>query len=210
MDGGCSSTKKVNLCFSNENTWTNFVKLGMCVVADTSTSHFVCRHRMSIFNTIFACLFWLANNKKGRYPEFFMGYFDESWYIGSGGHKYYLCGLSSPNADSQRPEEQFSTVLVSDCQKDIFQQCWFLTLGRTFFINVASDPRKDIIAMAMPNKPDLQNISWHSHKGGPRYIFCEYSECISQEPQNLVIFQFFKGRVSNSNSIFFRSWIRWY
>ena len=107
-----------------------FVKLGMWVVVDTST-HFVSRHRMSIFNTLFACLFWLANNKKGRYPEFFMGYCDESWYIGSGGHKYYLCGLSSRNADSQRPEEQFSTVLVSDCQKDIFQQCWFPTLGRT-------------------------------------------------------------------------------
>ena len=27
-----------------------------------------------------------------------MGYIDETWYVGSDGHKYYPCGLSSPNA----------------------------------------------------------------------------------------------------------------
>ena len=27
-----------------------------------------------------------------------MRYIDEAWYVGSDGHKYYLCGLSSPNA----------------------------------------------------------------------------------------------------------------
>ena len=27
-----------------------------------------------------------------------MGYIDESWYVGSDGHKYYPRGLSSPNA----------------------------------------------------------------------------------------------------------------
>ena len=31
-------------------------------------------------------------------PEFCMGYIDEDWYVGSDGHKYYPCGLSSPNA----------------------------------------------------------------------------------------------------------------
>ena len=30
----------------------------------TSTTHVVCRHQMRIFNTSFAYLFWLANNKK--------------------------------------------------------------------------------------------------------------------------------------------------
>ena len=48
---------------------------------------------MRIFNTSLAYLFWLANNKKVKYPEFCMGYIDETWYVGSDGHKYYPCGL---------------------------------------------------------------------------------------------------------------------
>ena len=27
-----------------------------------------------------------------------MSYIDETWYVGSDGHKYYKSGLSSPNA----------------------------------------------------------------------------------------------------------------
>ena len=69
----------------------------MWVVVDTSTTHVACRHRMHIFYTSFAYLFWLANNKKGN-PEFSMGYSDEAWYVGSGGNKYYTHGLSSPYA----------------------------------------------------------------------------------------------------------------
>ena len=70
----------------------------MWVVVDiwTNTTHVVCRHLMGIFNTSFAYLFWLANNKKGKYPEVCMGYSDETCYVGSGGHKYYPHGLLSP------------------------------------------------------------------------------------------------------------------
>ena len=75
-----------------------FIKLGVWVVGGgTSTTHVVCHNQMHIFNTSFAYLFWLAN-KKVKYPDFCMGYIDETWYVGSDGHKYYLCGLSSPNA----------------------------------------------------------------------------------------------------------------
>ena len=73
------------------------MKLGMWVVIGTSTTHVVCCHRMCIFNSSFAYLFWLANNRKVKYPEFCMDYFDETWYVGSDGHKYYPHGLSSPN-----------------------------------------------------------------------------------------------------------------
>ena len=62
-----------------------------------NTTHMVRRHQMRIFNTLFAYLFWLANSKKGKYPKFCMGYIDETWYAGSAGHKYYPCGLLSPN-----------------------------------------------------------------------------------------------------------------
>ena len=70
----------------------------MWAVGDTSTTYVVYHHWMLIFNTSFAYLAWLANNKKVKYPEFYMGYTDETWYVGSDGHKYYPCGLSSPNA----------------------------------------------------------------------------------------------------------------
>ena len=78
------------------------MKLGMCVVMATSTTHEVCRHRMHIFNISFAYLFWLADNKQVKYPKFsecYMGYIDETWYVGSDGHMYcyYPCGLSPPN-----------------------------------------------------------------------------------------------------------------
>ena len=69
----------------------------MWVVMGTSTTHVVCRHQMRIFNISFAYLFSLANNKKGKYPEFCMGHSDETWYVGCGGHKYYPPGLWSPN-----------------------------------------------------------------------------------------------------------------
>ena len=69
----------------------------------TRTSHVVCLHQMCIFNTSSACLFSLANNKKGNYPEFCMCYSDETWYVGCGGHKYYLPGLWSLNEHIQYP-----------------------------------------------------------------------------------------------------------
>ena len=70
----------------------------LVVGVGTSTTHVVCRHRMHIFNTSIVYLFWLANNKKVKYPEFCVAYIDETEYVGSDGHKYYPCGLSSPNA----------------------------------------------------------------------------------------------------------------
>ena len=64
-DVGFLSTSKGKPSLSNENAMTDFfIKLGMWVVMGTSTTHVVCRHRMHIFNTSFAYLFWLANNKK--------------------------------------------------------------------------------------------------------------------------------------------------
>ena len=72
----------------------------MWVVGGKSTTHVVFRHRMRIFNmfnTLFAYLFWLAKKKQNKYPEFCMGYIDETWYVDSDGHKYYPCVLSSPN-----------------------------------------------------------------------------------------------------------------
>ena len=74
------------------SVWATLMKLGMWVVMGTNTTHVVCRHRMRIFNTSFAYLFWLANNKKVKYSEFCMSYIDETWYVGSDGHKYYPCG----------------------------------------------------------------------------------------------------------------------
>ena len=65
-DVGFSSTKKVNLCFSKENAMTDFGKLCMWVVVDIGAAHMVCCHRMRIFDTSFAYVFWLVNDKKAN------------------------------------------------------------------------------------------------------------------------------------------------
>ena len=85
---------------SNENTITDFRQTWYVGSGGTSTTHMVCHHRIRIFNTSFAYLFRSANNKKVKYPEFCMGYIDETWYVGSDGHKYYPFGLLSLFAHS--------------------------------------------------------------------------------------------------------------
>ena len=69
----------------------------MWVVVGRSITNMGCHHQMCIFNTSFAYLFLLANNKKGKYSEFCIGYSDETWYVGSGGQKYYPRCLWSLN-----------------------------------------------------------------------------------------------------------------
>ena len=59
--------------------WPIFVKLCMWVVVGISVTH------MGILNTSFAHLFWLGNDKKGKYPEFCMVCSDKTWFV---------CGLS--------------------------------------------------------------------------------------------------------------------
>ena len=134
--------KKANI---QSSVWATVTKLGIWVVVGTSTARMVCCHQMHMFDTSFAYLFWLANNKKraniqssdetwyvgscgrkfyqsglsspngifntsfaylfwlaynnkGKYSQFCMGYSDKTWYVGSGGQKYYPCGLWSLNA----------------------------------------------------------------------------------------------------------------
>ena len=69
------------------SVWATVTKLGMLVVVGTDITHVVCRQKICIFDISLAYLFWLANIKKVKYPEFYMGYSDETWYVGSGGHK---------------------------------------------------------------------------------------------------------------------------
>ena len=43
------------------------------------------------------CSDWLNTKKSNIQSSVTMGYIDETWYVGSDGHKYYPCGLLSPN-----------------------------------------------------------------------------------------------------------------
>ena len=54
-------------------------KTCMLEAVGTYITHAFCCQQICIFNISFAYLFWLANNKRGKYPEFFMGYSDETW-----------------------------------------------------------------------------------------------------------------------------------
>ena len=57
----------------------------------TCKEHIRCRNKLPICSVVvdvqvsisFACLFWLANNNKSKYPAFYMGCNDETWYVGS-------------------------------------------------------------------------------------------------------------------------------
>ena len=53
-------------------------------------------HRAYLIPHLYICSDWLIT-KKIKYPEFSMNYIDETWYVGSDGHKYDPCGLLSPN-----------------------------------------------------------------------------------------------------------------
>ena len=72
-----------------------------CYVGSDGLKYYPCGLSSSHaqFSTSFAYLFWLANNQKIKYLEFCIGYIDETWYVGSDGHKYYPCGLSSPSVN---------------------------------------------------------------------------------------------------------------
>ena len=48
-------------------------------VGSSGHKYYVCCHQMCISNTSFAYLFWLANNKQDKYPEFCMDYSDETF-----------------------------------------------------------------------------------------------------------------------------------
>ena len=68
----------------------------MLIMVGTGITHVVCCHRMCILNSSFAYLLWLAKNKKGKNPEFHVGYSDETWYVSSARDNYPR-GLLSPN-----------------------------------------------------------------------------------------------------------------
>ena len=98
-----SSTSKGKTLLSIENAMTYFRQTWYVGSGGTSTTHVVCRLRMRMLLNmrieiphLHTCSDWLIT-KKVKYPEFCIGYIDETWYVGSDGHKYYPCGLLSLN-----------------------------------------------------------------------------------------------------------------
>ena len=90
------ANKKLN---SQSSVWATFMKPGMWVVMGTTTTHVVCCHQSAyLVSHLHICSDWLIT--KIKYPDFCVGYNDETWFMGSDGHKYYPCGLSSLNANS--------------------------------------------------------------------------------------------------------------
>ena len=65
--------------YIQSSAWATVTKFGMLIVVGTGINHEVCRQQIFIFNASFAYLFCLANNKKDKYPEFDMGYSEETW-----------------------------------------------------------------------------------------------------------------------------------
>ena len=87
FDGGYSSIKKVNLRFSTENTMTDILRTWYVGSGG---------HKYYPSSVVTECAYLiphlqvrsdrlLTKKKKGKYPKFCMGYYDRSWYVGSGG-----------------------------------------------------------------------------------------------------------------------------
>ena len=89
--------QKINI---QSSEWATLMKPGMWVVMGISTKYYphvsVVTKCAYLIPHLHICSDWLIT--KIKYPDFCMGYIDETWYVGSDGHKYYPCGLSSPNA----------------------------------------------------------------------------------------------------------------
>ena len=62
----CSDWLIINKSNIQSSVWATLMKLSMWVVMGISATHVVCRHQTRIFNTSFAYIFWLADNKKSQ------------------------------------------------------------------------------------------------------------------------------------------------
>ena len=116
----------------------------------TSTTHVVCRHQMRIFNTSFAYLFWLANNKKSNIQS-------SVWATLMKLCMWVVMGTSTTHVVCRHQMRILNTSFAA--------YPFWLANNKQF-------------------KYNLQGTSWHFPKGGPRCIFCEYSERVSREPRN--------------------------
>ena len=71
--------------------WDTVTKPGIWVVLRTTVSHEVCRHQMCILYSSFCKFVLIDYNNKGKYSEFYMGYSDDTGYVGRRALKYYPC-----------------------------------------------------------------------------------------------------------------------
>ena len=68
---------------------------------------------MCIFDTSFANLFWLANNKKGKYPEFCMGYSKVANFTRYGKHRK----ITEIDYKTDNTENRKNTIFETKKQK---------------------------------------------------------------------------------------------
>ena len=137
------------------------MKLGMWVEMGRSTTHVVCRHQMCIFNTLFAYLFWLANNNKKK-----KNIQSSVWATLMKLGMWVVMGTSTTHVVCYHQMCIFNTSFVylfwlANNKKNQICNNWYAYV-----------------------KSDLRSLPTYAPKGGPRCIFCEYSERVSRELQN--------------------------
>ena len=144
---------------------------------------------MCIFNISFAYRSdWLIINNKGKYSEFCMGYSDITWYVGSGGQKYYPRGLSSANAHIFNTSFAYFFWFANNKKKYSefcmgYSDTWYVGSGGYKYPMCACHHRMCIsnTTLAYHKKANLQNTSWHSLKGDSRCLFYEYRDRVRYE-----------------------------
>ena len=86
---GFSSTSKGKPLLSNENAMTDFCQTWYVDSGGPQLLPMwsVVTECANLTPNLRICSDWLIT-KKSKYPAFHMAYIDETWYVGSDGHKY--------------------------------------------------------------------------------------------------------------------------
>ena len=75
--------------------WATVMKLCVWILGSAWCKCYPHGLSSPMLNTVDVCinLFWLANKNKAKYPDLYMGYSDETLYVGRSTLKYYPCVL---------------------------------------------------------------------------------------------------------------------
>ena len=142
--------------------------------------------------TIFPNLFWLAYKKKVKYPEFCMGYNDETWCDGSGGHTRSAvteCAYLIPHlhicSDWQKRANIKSSVWTTVTKLSIVVVVG-TSITHAMYLSSPNAHNKYLIWISVMTKKGKHQSTFFTfpQKRPTLYMYCEYSERISREPRN--------------------------
>ena len=170
--------------------WPILVKLDMWAVQGTSVIYVVCRYQMHILNSSFANLFWLANNNKGKYPEFYMSYSNKTWCKMGGVHSsitHVFCCCRCTYEVLNLPICLIWLITTkSNVKSSIWAKVTKLGMGVVYYTQVL--PIYSVVVNA-----HINYLICMFHQRRSRCIFFEYSKRVSRVTWNFDFICFSKS-----------------